>query len=99
MSDTNTISATNTIYIVSREKLIKFIEDYIPDDAQFELAVLYEVMRRFATPVGDEAVPIIHEKCDPILNEKTQAFAEEIEGFEPFNVGIDLYNQAKRGRR
>ena len=90
---------TNTVYIVSREKLIEFIENYIPEDAQFELAVLYEVMRRFVTPVGDEAVPIIHEKCDTILNEKTQAFVEEIEGFEPFDVGTGPYNQAKRGRR
>ena len=97
MTDINT--NTNTVYIISREKLIEFIENYIPEDAQFELRVLYEIMHRFVTPVGDEAVPIIHEKCDPILSEKTQAFAEKLEGFEPFDVGISLYKQAKRGRR
>ena len=90
MSDTN----TNTVYIVSREKLIEFIENYIPEDAQFELRVLYEVMHRFVTSVDECSMMEMPDKCDPILNEKTQAFAEKLEGSEPFDVGIGLYNQA-----
>ena len=78
---------TNTVYIVSREKLIEFIENYIPEDAQFELRVLYEIMHRFVTPVDECSMMEMPDKCDTILNEKTQAFADyasKLEGFEPF---------------
>jgi hypothetical protein len=89
---------SETVYIVSREKLIYFIENYLPDDALFELQVLYEIMHRFVTPSGDEAVPLIDGKVDPILNEETQKMVQKIDELGSPSMD-DLYRQARIGKR
>ena len=82
MSDTDT--DTNTVYIVSREKLIEFIENYIPKDAQFELAVLYEIMHRFVTPARDKAV------MDVLLNEIA---THHMDAFQEFIIENNIRKQ------
>ena len=83
MSDTNT--DTNTVYIVSREKLIEFIENYIPDDAQFELRVLYEIMHRFVTSVDEcsmfDVPEAIKGNMNILLNEVTTHHMNALQEF------------------
>ena len=73
---------SETIYIVSREKLIEFIENYLPEDALFELPVLYEILHRFVTPVGDEVVPLIDGNMNKLLTEATNKMRENLKDFE-----------------